>query len=371
LPTEKAHGLQIAQMCWAFSQNKAKVVLYCPKRKNKIKEDFFSYYNVPPCFSWRCLKIWDLVGKIPRWGFRFSAVLFYLRVRQELRQKQGIFYTRDYFAALFFPNKKLVLELHFLPAHIRFYHRAFWRRFKKIIVISAGLKKSLVENGLPAEKIFVAPDGVNLAEFAALPLKGTAACRQELGLPLDKIILGYVGKGKTMGESKGVQDIMLAFARAQKKFPQLFFFWIGADDEERKKAEELLQNAKVLASAYQIKGHQPHSRALLYLQAADILAMNYPNTPHYRYFMSPLKLFEYLAAGKIILAPSLPSLREFLNEKNSFLFSPEDNLALFEKICYILSNYSSAQERAQQAKKDAEKYSWQKRAEKILNFLVN
>ena len=51
IPTEKAHGLQIMEMCRAFARNGHEVTLVVPKRRNVIKEDPFLYYDIEPCFE--------------------------------------------------------------------------------------------------------------------------------------------------------------------------------------------------------------------------------------------------------------------------------------------------------------------------------
>ncbi|MCD4705451.1 hypothetical protein K8R61_00020, partial [bacterium] len=74
LPTEKAHGIQISKMCEAFVKQGVEIELVCAKRKNKIKKDFFEYYNLKNRFKLTKLKSWDLVGIISHLGFRIQSL---------------------------------------------------------------------------------------------------------------------------------------------------------------------------------------------------------------------------------------------------------------------------------------------------------
>ena len=84
---------------------------------------------------------------------------------------------------------------------------------------------------------------------------------------------------------------------------------------------------------------------------------------------SPMKLFEYMASGVPVVASDVPSLREVLNKRNSFLAPPNDPKALAEEVRGILSNPDEAEARASAARIDVEAYTWDKRAEDMLNFL--
>ena len=88
MPTEKAHGIQIAKMCSAFIDLANQVELVLPKRTNKIKEDIFSYYGVEKKFQVKKISCIDLVpydkylGNLAFWisqltfGFHFSFICY-------------------------------------------------------------------------------------------------------------------------------------------------------------------------------------------------------------------------------------------------------------------------------------------------------
>jgi glycosyltransferase involved in cell wall biosynthesis len=87
-------------------------------------------------------------------------------------------------------------------------------------------------------------------------------------------------------------------------------------------------------------------------------------------FTSPLKLFEYMAAGIPIVASDLPSMREILNPGiNAVLVKPDDPEALALGIRALLADRKLADQLSRQASADAAQYSWMNRGKRIISFL--
>jgi glycosyltransferase involved in cell wall biosynthesis len=108
-----------------------------------------------------------------------------------------------------------------------------------------------------------------------------------------------------------------------------------------------------------------------YLWAADVLAMPYTSrTPTVRY-MSPLKMFEYMAAGRPIVATDFPVVREVLRDgQTALLVQPDSSQALREVLQRALSDPSLQQRLAGAAREAAKAYSWERRAQRILAATV-
>ena len=114
----------------------------------------------------------------------------------------------------------------------------------------------------------------------------------------------------------------------------------------------------------------PVSELYKYISASSILLMPFPYTEHYAYFMSPLKMFEYMASKRPIIATKLPSIMEVLEDKkNAILCEPDDPNDLASKIKWVLHN--DCDEIVYQAYMDVQKYTWEKRVKSIISWINN
>ena len=103
------------------------------------------------------------------------------------------------------------------------------------------------------------------------------------------------------------------------------------------------------------------------LAACDVLAMPFPDFPHYRLHMSPLKMFEYMAAGKPIITSDLPTVRDVLSEETAVFCVPGDTASLTQALTWGAAHAAEARERGERARKLVqERYTWEKRMGRIL-----
>lgn len=210
--------------------------------------------------------------------------------------------------------------------------------------------------GLPAEKITVAHDGVDLNDYQ--PSDRQPLLRQKLGLPLGKKIILYSGH---FYEWKGVQTL----ADAARLLPEYFFVFVGGGDHKFLSFKNHNNLPNILYTGYQNPLNVP-----AYLKAADILVLPNSRQDSKSEYTSPLKLFEYLASGTPIIASDLPSIREVLNSQNSFFFVADNPQDLARKIDLILGDYCHSVTLANQGLLDVKEYTWDARAQKIIEFLL-
>ena len=139
----------------------------------------------------------------------------------------------------------------------------------------------------------------------------------------------------------------------------------------QKRIEEYQEFSKKLEILKKIKflGQIRYNLIPQVLKSFDVLVLPYPWTNHYAFYMSPLKLFEYMTSKNPIVASDLPSIREILNERNAILVEPDNPQALAEGIKKAIENQAMAQEIASRAFQDVQEYTWEKRAKKILELL--
>lgn len=359
LPSQWAHEIQIMKMCEAFAANGAKVELVVPRRVQNIEQNLHAFYGVKNNFKITQLACWDLApGSIGRLYFWLRSFSFLISAKRYLTNKQyDILYTRDQLGGKFF--KDYILEIHSLPEKIKPFHKKIWQRAKSLVVLTSFIKAGLIESGVSENKIIVAPDGVDIAEFDLFISQ--EAARQKTNLPLNKKIILYTGSFY-LRDWKGV-DILL---EAAKYFDENYcFVLVGGEEGEIEKIQEQYQLKNLI-----LVPRQPHQQIPYYLKAADVLVLpNKKGDAMSERYTSPLKLFEYMAAQRPIVASDLPSIREVLNGQNSILVAPNDPFSLAEGIRKVLINKELAQRLAQKAFKNVQNYSWQNRAQKILNFI--
>ncbi|MEK7581842.1 MAG: glycosyltransferase, partial [Patescibacteria group bacterium] len=339
LPTEKAYGIQIAKMCEAFADLGVDVNLVFPYRRSPfIRENIYSYYSIKNNFTTK--KIWApdfyFVGKLDEISFYIKSLISAVFLSfYALFKDVDLFYSRDEFPLflLSFFRKNLIYEAHRFSRSRRLFYKRFQHRNLKVVVITKRLKEDLMKIGFKQENILVAPDGVDLEGFDIDMSKEVA--RDRIGLPLGKKIVMYAGH---LFEWKGA-DTLLQVAKTYNLQPttyNLFFVFVGGTEYDaekfRQKARDMdLKNVLIL-------GHKPHKNIPFFLKAADVLVLpNSAKEEMSKSYTSPLKMFEYMASGRPIVASDLPSLREVLNENNAVFVKPDDPESLAEGIKKIFN----------------------------------
>ena len=122
-------------------------------------------------------------------------------------------------------------------------------------------------------------------------------------------------------------------------------------------------------------GHVPNADVPLYQAACDALLMPYQQRVaassggDIARYLSPMKLFEYLACGRAILTGDLPVLREVLNERNAVILPSEGPDAWAAAIKGLRLDVQRCAALGRQARQDAKRYTWEGRARLILDGL--
>jgi glycosyltransferase involved in cell wall biosynthesis len=144
--------------------------------------------------------------------------------------------------------------------------------------------------------------------------------------------------------------------------------WTEDDPDIRALGERARQLG--VAERVELRGHVPYDRVPSVLAEASVALLPLPDEPVARLFTSPLKLFDYMAAGVPIVASDLPALREVLrHEQNALLATPGDPESFANAIRRILADSELASRLGAQARADVHGHSWDARANALLSFL--
>lgn len=370
LPTEKAYGIQIAKMCEAFAIQ-VEVKLIYPRRRNPIKADVFDYYSVEKNFKIKKLPAIDfyITGFLDRItvgikSFISGATLAFYALFSDA----DVIYSRDELVIymLSFFKKGLVFEAHRFSQKRKFFYKRFKNTSVKTVVISKAIEQELIKLGFGEKNILVAHDGVDLKEFNIEMSQEEA--RKKTDLPLGKKIVMYTGH---LFEWKGA-DVLLEAARLvsnfefiTSKFGEILFIFVGGMEYDIRKFKEKVERLNNVL----ILGHKSHKEIPIYLKAADILVLPNSAKDTISGYTSPLKLFEYMASRRPVVASDLSSIREVINENIAVLVEPDSPKSLAEGIIKIINNKMLGEKLTQESFDDVQNHTWADRALKILDFV--
>jgi glycosyltransferase involved in cell wall biosynthesis len=356
VPSRTANSIQVMNMCHAFATAGHEVSLLVPEvgRKDQSSSEIFAFYGVQGSFS---------VERLPWIALRGRNHLFgWLAARKSRQLGVDLVYGRHlpgcYFAAR--SNLPVVFEAHYpiadgSGAMAERYFTALTSRsnFVRLVVISDALRNEY-ERCYPGVrgKIIVAPDG------AGAPSRDAPSAWQNAD---GRLQVGYIGQ---LYPGKGIEIL----SQLPERCEWAFFHIIGgteSDVEQWSRRLSHLPNVKV-------HGFIPPGELDPRRSAFDVMLAPYQTRVassgelDIAAWMSPLKVFEYMASGKAIIASDLPVLREVLNESNALLVDPGDVNAWSEAIDR-LRDEPLRRALGDAAREDFEsKYEWSRRVERIL-----
>jgi len=368
-PNERPHGTQIVETCEALKKCGVYVELWTAARKGSRSiglDKALGFFDVKNKFTVKRLFVLDFLPSYWKIGFYLESLSFFISVFFKLLIQKGEFvvYTRDeiiLFLALLL-KRDFFWEAHMTPRSKLFLKNRL-KKLGGIVAISKSLKNLIAENyKIDSKKILVAHDAVDLEEFSDFLSKERSL--RLLKLPKDKKIVVYIGG---LFKQKGIYTLL----ESAKLFGSEFLFLVvgGMPGDETEDVKSFIEKNEIKNVV--LVGYVPHGETKKYLSVADVLLLpNSAKDERTNLFTSPLKLFEYMSSRKPIVASATVTIKEVLeNNENAILVDPDDPEKLAEGINKIFRQKDFADKIAKQARLDVEKYTWHKRAEKIINFI--
>ena len=366
VPSDLANSLQVMKMCGAFAAHVRTVDLLIPFRwddwhaARALGESLWSQFALTTRFR---------IDRVvyPHWKDRFAVRGFSLAATaRAAARRYDLIYSRDVWTAYWLGRmgRPVAFEAHNLAEEQRY---PVWRAMlsshgmQGIFCISGALAEDYAGAGAPRERLHVLPDGVDLERFAA-PLTLHEA-RLRLGLPMDATIICHSGH---LYPGRGGEETIEALVG----LPQALLVMVGgrAEDIARLRAKG---NGLGLGERLLFVGQVPNNEVPAYLWAADVLVMPYTSRTSTVRYMSPLKMFEYMAAGRPIVATDFPVVREILRKgETAVLVEPDSVQALREGILELLRDSARSKSLASRCLEQVREYSWTRRAQRILSALL-
>jgi glycosyltransferase involved in cell wall biosynthesis len=217
---------------------------------------------------------------------------------------------------------------------------------------------------VPAERVWSVPDAGGLAGAPLVPTNGRDTLAANQRADLQRPTLVYVGQ---LYPHKGV-DLVL---QALDGVPRAELLLVGGlpDDPQRPRLEQLAAELGV-RERVRFTGPRPYAEVPSLLAQARVALLPIAEGLVARCFTSPLKLFDYLAAGLPIVAVDFPTIREVLRDgHNGLLVPPNDPSAMAAAVNRLLDDPALATRLGQQAREDAAAYTWERRADRILQVV--
>jgi glycosyltransferase involved in cell wall biosynthesis len=380
LPTEKAHGLQIMQMCEAFAAAGADLTLVVPRRVNSPEMttigDPWVYYGVERNFTiWRiaCLDLFRWLPKAEWIAFSIQTITYLILLAGiMLCRRADVYYSRDpitlFVFSVFKPRRSLIYEAHQLSKSRlgSALQRLCLRRVGAVIAVTGKLGDALKAHG--ALNLVIAHDGIRTKRFENLPDRDEV--RASLTIPIQAFVVGYTGQLQTLSMSKGIDVLIEAVARLPDLAITLCLVGGPVVIADSLRAHWI--KLGLPAERFMFLGQVMPTVVPFCLAAFDVCVMPSPRTEFFAYYASPLKLFEYMASGKAILSSDLPAVAEVLRDgETGLLFPPGDVGALADAIRRLYDDPALRQRLGAVAKREAAQYSWQARAKRILQVVRN
>ena len=236
--------------------------------------------------------------------------------------------------------------------------RITFQRARLITVVSPHLQRRIEALGIPKERILVLPNGVDEQTLQAEA--NGAAIRQRFLCNADSVVIGFAGWFVPWHR---LDALVAQFAALAAGNAELRLMLVG--DGPLREALETQAATLGIRDRLLLPGSVPHTEMPHYLAAMDICVI-----PHSNAYRSPIKLFEYMARGRAIVAAHTEPIALILHDgENGLLFESENDDALKEQLSTLIVDSGLRKKLGAQAKSDVGRNTWVANARELLRNL--
>ncbi len=369
ITSNKANLVQVVSMCNAFSNLGIRVELVLPLSSNQPDNPNEYLANKIGLADGVKLAFYKKITVLNR----LSMLGSYFGVKKFLKQSKGdIYFTRCplIFTQVAQEGHQVIFESHNTMVHekIKLFNKYWTKKVlqaslqqncKVFISISSNLSNYWINRGVPHEKSLALHDGFDMQLFQKEYSKEDA--RKILNIDAEKKLVVYAGSLYPDREIDNIIKLAIHLNNVQ-------FMVVGGPTENAKQYKQKAEANN--ANNILFTGPVAHKTVPLYLFAADVLLALWSERVPTINYCSPLKVFEYMAAGRVIVADGFPTIKEVIYDKvNGLLVIPGSFSDLIKQtqkaLIYSESNKIGSQVRAEAF----EHYSWTKRTQMVLNML--
>ena len=232
-------------------------------------------------------------------------------------------------------------------------------RADKLVIISSGIKKDIIERGISNEKIIMLPNGVDTDMF--LPRDKNTEIQKKYDLEDKKVIL-FLGKFQPWEQ---LDKLVEVFDQVREKQDDVKLLLVG-DGPEREKVEKEIEKYN-LTNDVVITGFVPFDDVSKYYSVCDVFVMVRPDIPLTE-LNTPIKPIEAMAMGKVVISTDVGGMREMIEDGKTGFLLPDSIDSIADKIIEVLNNPSLQKEIGKTARRYVER---EREWKVIINNLAN
>lgn len=252
-----------------------------------------------------------------------------------------------------------VLKNKFIINTLEFFEKAFYRQAASIVVVTNSFKKNLVDRGIPASKIEVITNGVDIEQFQYRE-EARQKLRENLGYKPNDFIGLYIG-------AHGLSQSLHTLLEVAEKIPEVEFLFVGEGAEKKKLIE--VKEQKNLSNVKFVEG-QEKKYITDYYSLSDVCFIPLRNIELFKTFI-PSKMFEIMSNSRAIVASVDGESAEILSKSNAALITTPENVhGIVENIKFLIENEELRRDMEEKGRKFvSEHFTRKSLADKYLEIL--